>query len=112
LIAIEPQLKYVQFVDGDCEISPGWLETATNTLDNDPEIVAVCGWRQEVYPDRSVYNALCNIEWNMGGVGEISSFGGDVMIRSEAFLKAQGYNNHVIAAEDDEIKCSSSPKSW
>jgi glycosyltransferase involved in cell wall biosynthesis len=54
LIAIEPQLKYVQFVDGDCEISPGWLETATNTLDNDPEIVAVCGWRQEVYPDRSV----------------------------------------------------------
>lgn len=103
LTTVNPQLKYVQFVDGDCEILPGWIEIAAHTLENDSQIVAVCGWRQECYPKHSLYNTICNIEWRMGSVGIISSFGGDVMIRSEAFKKAQGYNNSVIAAEDDEL---------
>ncbi|MBF2076172.1 MAG: glycosyltransferase family 2 protein [Synechococcales cyanobacterium C42_A2020_086] len=98
-----PDLDYVQFVDGDCEVVPGWIEAASQTLDDNPQIVAVCGWRRERYPERSVYNRICDVEWRSGAVGETHSFGGDVLIRVAAFLAVGGYNPGVIAAEDDEL---------
>src|SRR5882672_6198540 len=30
---IAPCVRYVQFIDGDCELVPGWVEQATNFLD-------------------------------------------------------------------------------
>lgn len=98
-----PEVEYVQFIDGDCEVVEGWLEAAAETLDANPEVVAVCGWRRERYPENSVYNRVCDVEWRMGVVGEISHFAGEVMIRSIALSKVGGYNNNVIAAEDDEL---------
>ncbi|MEB3277979.1 MAG: glycosyltransferase family A protein [Lyngbya sp.] len=98
-----PQVKYVQFIDGDCEVVPGWIEAAAKTLETDQDVIAVCGWRQERYPERSVYNRICDVEWHMGEVGPTSNFGGDVMIRAEALAAVGGYDNSVIAAEDDEL---------
>ncbi|MDM9382270.1 glycosyltransferase family A protein [Chlorogloeopsis sp. ULAP01] len=98
-----PQLEYVQFVDGDCEVIEGWMEAACETLDANPDIVAVCGWRRERYPQKSVYNRICDVEWRIGSVGNISNFGGDVMIRAVALAAVGGYNSSVIAAEDDEL---------
>lgn len=98
-----PDVEYVQFIDGDCEVVSGWLEAATVALDANPTVVAVCGWRRERYPDRSPYNRICDVEWRMGAVGETMHFGGDVMIRASAFAAVGGYGNSVIAAEDDEL---------
>ncbi|HAX76126.1 MAG TPA: glycosyltransferase [Cyanobacteria bacterium UBA11372] len=98
-----PEVEYVQFIDGDCEVVPGWIEAATETLDNSRDVVAVCGWRRERYPERSVYNRICDVEWRIGPVGEILCFGGDVMIRAAALAAVGGYNPKVIAAEDDEL---------
>ncbi len=103
LYAQYPDLAYVQFIDGDCEVVAGWLEAATETLDATPDAVAVCGWRRERYPDRSAYNRICDVEWRMGPVGLTTHFGGDVMIRASAFAAVSGYNSSVIAAEDDEL---------
>ena len=103
LLQTNPQIEFVQFVDGDMELVEGWLEAAAKELDAKPEVVAVCGRRCERYPERSIYNRLCNVEWNMGSVGTIENFGGDVMIRAEALVAVGGYNNNVIAAEDDEL---------
>ena len=98
-----PQVAYVQFLDGDCEVVPGWLAAAAAALERQPAVVAVCGWRRERYPDRSPYNRICDVEWHMGSVGEISHFGGDVMMRATALAAVGGYNAAVVAAEDDEL---------
>lgn len=103
LIEIHPEVEYVQFVDGDCEVVGGWIEAAYEQLDDNSLVVAVCGWRRERYPENSFFNRICNVEWHMGNLGEISSFGGDVMIRARSFEAVGGYNPTVIAAEDDEL---------
>jgi glycosyltransferase involved in cell wall biosynthesis len=98
-----PQVKYVQFIDGDCEVVAGWLSAAALELAENPEVVAVCGWRQERYPQASAFNRICDVEWHWGNVGEVEQFGGDVMIRASALQAVGGYNDQVIAAEDDEL---------
>ncbi|MDJ0556746.1 MAG: glycosyltransferase family A protein [Microcoleaceae cyanobacterium MO_207.B10] len=98
-----PEVEYVQFIDGDCEVVKGWLEAAAQTLDAHPEVVAVCGWRRERYPENSVYNRICDVEWRIGSPGTILSFAGDVMIRREPLAAVGGYNNRMIAFEEGEL---------
>jgi glycosyltransferase involved in cell wall biosynthesis len=100
---IHPHVEYVQFIDGDCEVLPGWLEQATNALDCNPGVVAVCGWRQERHPERTIYNRLCNVEWHMGSLGETDYVGGDAMFRVAALVAAGGYNPNLIAGEEPEL---------
>lgn len=103
LMAEWADVTAVQFVDGDCEILPGWMDAAAAALDEDPERIAICGWGRELHPERSVYNRICQVEWRMGSAGEVSAFGGLVMIRADAFAAVDGFDENVIAAEDDEL---------
>ncbi len=103
LLAAHPELTMVHFFDGDCEIVPGWLEAAVATMRASPDVAAVCGWRRERHANQTVFNTVCDVEWRMGGTGEVRSFGGDVLIPAEAFRKVGGYDPRVIAAEDDEL---------
>lgn len=98
-----PGTDYVQFVDGDMEVLAGWLDTAADVLDARPEVVAVCGVRRERHPERSLYNRICDVEWRIGEPGETANFGGDVMFRARALADVGGYDEGVIAAEDDEL---------
>ncbi|UYV38731.1 glycosyltransferase [Rhodobacteraceae bacterium D3-12] len=93
---------YVQFVDGDCTLEPGWLTHAATALDNQPDIGIITGWRAEIHPKASVYNAMCDFEWHRPP-GDITACGGDMMVRRELFETLQGFNPRVIAAEDDEF---------
>ena len=61
---LAPDLSYVQFVDGDCEVAAGWLGTGVAFLDARREVAVVCGRLRERYPERSIYNLLCDIEWD------------------------------------------------
>jgi len=92
----------VQFVDGDCAVVPGWITAGAEALQGDPELGLVTGWRSELYPERSVYNALCDHEWHRPA-GEITACGGDMMVRATAFEGVGGFDPRVIAAEDDEF---------
>lgn len=103
LLEIAPLIEFVQFVDGDCEIISGWLESAVVALRDYPNVVAVCGWVKERYPERSIYNRICSVEWLFGSLGLISSFAGNVMIRVAPLVAVGGYDAEVIAAEDDEL---------
>lgn len=99
---IAPRLQYVQFVDGDCEIDSAWLEKAVNFLDKNPAIVAVCGRRRERFPERSIYNALCDAEWDTP-VGDARACGGDAMFRIDAFEAVRGFRAALIAGEEPEL---------
>ena len=39
---------YVQFIDGDCALRDGWIDTAAGFLDAHPDVAAVAGRRREV----------------------------------------------------------------
>lgn len=94
--------EFVQFVDGDCIVVDGWIAAGEAALNADPELGLVTGWRAELYPERSVYNALCNCEWRRPA-GEIVVCGGDMLVRSAAFVEAGGFDGAVIAGEDEEF---------
>jgi hypothetical protein len=102
LMEVAPALDYVQFVDGDCEVVGGWLETAASFLDAHSEVAVVCGRRRERFPERSVYNLLCDIEWDTP-IGEARACGGDAMMRVAAFQQARGYRDDLIAGEEPEL---------
>ena len=95
-------LRYVQFIDGDCELVKGWSERAVSFLDDHKDVAAVCGRRRERSPERSIYNWLCDLEWDTP-VGEARACGGDVMMRMEALVAAGGYRNDMIAGEEPEL---------
>ena len=97
-----PGIQYVQFVDGDCEVAEGWLDFAAAHLDQHPRTAIVCGRRKERFPERTVYNHLCDIEWDTP-VGDTDACGGDFMARAEAFSGVDGFNNTIIAGEEPEL---------
>lgn len=102
LLLARPGVRYLQFVDGDCEVARGWLEVARRFLDSNAGIAAVCGRRRERHPNQSIYNLMCDLEWATP-IGIARYFGGDVMIRSDYFLRVGGYREDLIAGEDPEI---------
>lgn len=102
LCDIMPHCEFVQFVDGDCELESGWLDSAWRLLDEHPQIAVVCGRRRERYPQASVYNMLCDAEWNTP-VGEAAACGGDALMRASAFREVGGFDSSVIAGEEPEL---------
>ncbi|KAB8334039.1 glycosyltransferase [Scytonema tolypothrichoides VB-61278] len=102
LLQIQPELEFVQFVDGDCRVVEGWLERAVDELVAKPDVVVVCGRRREEFPTNSIYNRLCDIEWNTP-IGEAKACGGDSMMRVIAFKKLGGFNPTLIAGEEPEL---------
>src|SRR4030088_1316640 len=84
-----PQLEYVQFIDGDCELAQQWPQHAIEFLDAHEQVCAVFGRRRERHLDRSIYNRLCDHEWNVP-IGEVRACGGDVMMRVTALETAGG----------------------
>jgi GT2 family glycosyltransferase len=101
-LQLNPALAWLQFVDGDCEVDAGWLDTAHDYLNAHPDVAAAFGRRRERHPDRSIFNRLCDMEWNVAP-GDVRSCGGDVMMRSDAWLRAGGYRDDLIAGEEPEL---------
>jgi glycosyltransferase involved in cell wall biosynthesis len=97
-----PDTQFVQFVDGDCEIVEGWLETAAKYLVDHSSVVAVCGRLRERFPERSVYNRLCDAEWNRA-IGQIESCGGVSMMRISRFKSVGGFKSDMVAGEEAEL---------
>lgn len=99
---LAPQLGMVQFVDGDCAVAEGWLRSAADFLAAHPNVASVCGRRRERFPEHSVFNRLCDIEWD-APAGETTACGGDVMTRTAALEAVGGYRDACIAGEEPEL---------
>lgn len=93
---------FVQFVDGDCRIQPGWLEAAASFLSARPSVAVVCGRRREVHPEASIWNRLCDAEWDTPP-GQAKACGGDALMRVAAVAAVGGYDPTLIAGEEPEL---------
>ena len=111
LLKLAPGLDYIQFVDGDCELVEGWLETAAAFLDLNKSVAMVCGRLRERYPERSIYNMLCDTEWDTA-IGLSKACGGIAMARKEAFEAEGGFRADLIAGEESELCVRLRAKGW
>ena len=102
LLELNPGLEQVQFIDGDCEVRPGWLDAASRHLAEHPEVGAVAGRRRERNPEASIYNRIADIEWDTP-IGEAGGFGGDVLVRAAILVELGGYDESLIAGEDPDL---------
>ncbi|WP_101068453.1 glycosyltransferase family 2 protein [Roseovarius salinarum] len=93
---------FVQLIDGDCVLQPGWIATGMATLDARPDVAVVCGRRREAHPEVSVYNRLCDIEWR-GPAGEVRACGGDALARVAALRAVDGFDEALIAGEEPDL---------
>lgn len=111
LKAAAPTLDYVQFIDGDCELAAGWIEAARDFLNAHPDVAIVCGRRRERFPQHSIYNRVCDIEWNTP-VGEVQMCGGDFLARVAAFEAVGGFRDSLIAGEEPDLCLRLTQASW
>jgi len=102
LIQKYPDLSAIQFIDGDCEICSDWIAKGRQFLVENATYAVVCGRVKERFPERSIYNALCDIEWDTPQ-GDALSCGGIALIRVDAYRQVNGYRDDLIAGEEPEM---------
>ena len=104
-------IEFIQFVDGDCEIEAGWLAAARSHLARHPKAAVVFGRRKERFPEKTVYNRICDIEWQVPA-GDALYCGGDAMFRTQALRQVGGYRADLIAGEEPELCVRLRQQGW
>lgn len=99
---VRPNLEFVQFVDGDCELNPYWISTALQVMNDRPAVAVVCGRVRERFRDATIYNRLCDIEWNTP-IGEAEACGGIALMRAAAVESAGYYDPGLICGEEADL---------
>lgn len=110
-LALYPDINYIQFIDGDCQLFDDWLDKASSFIEKNNNIAVVCGRRKEIFPENSVYNMLCDIEWDTP-VGEAKACGGDALMRINALQAVNGYRESLIAGEEPELCVRLRKEGW
>jgi glycosyltransferase involved in cell wall biosynthesis len=111
LIARKPNTSFVQFLDGDCELVRGWLDVGVTFLLGHSVAAVACGRRRERNPEISIYNRLCDIEWDTP-VGQTLACGGDSLVRAESFNAVGGFKEALMAGEEPELCSRFREKGW
>ena len=102
LLELVPGCELVCFLDGDCELASGWIDHAREFLAAHPRVAAVAGRRRERSPEASVWNRLCDLEWDTP-TGPASATGGDFVVRVSAFQEVGGFDESFVAGEEPEL---------
>jgi len=97
-----PDLSAIQFIDGDCEMRSDWIDQGRQFLAENSKYAVVCGRVRERYPEQSIYNRLCDIEWDTP-VGDAVACGGIALIRVDAYKQVNGFLDDLIAGEEPEM---------
>lgn len=102
LKAFRPNVRFVQFIDGDCILIQGWLSKALAFMEQRRDVAVVSGRLRERYPTASVYNQLLDLEWSTP-IGEAIYCGGNALVRVQAFEAVGGFHPRLIAGEEPEL---------
>ena len=104
-------VRFVQFIDGDCTLVPDWMQKAVAFMNQHEDVAIVCGRRRERYPAASIYNQMCDLEWDTP-VGEAAACGGDALVRIKAFEEVGGFLPRVMAGEEPELCVRLRERRW
>ena len=100
-----PRTQYVLFLDGDCILDHGFPPAAAATFEHEADCAIVTGHLSERFPDQSIYNRLCAIEWRSpaGRIEDMNGLGGIMAVRVSAFRSIGGFNLQAIAGEEPDL---------
>lgn len=99
-----PELRWVQFVDGDTVLEPGWLNTAAEYLRENNDVGVVAGRLRERFADRNIYHRLADMEFD-APTGVVEAVGGIATYRNAVLDQVGGFNPRIAAGEEWEV-CS------
>ena len=111
LSELAPSCDLICFIDGDCELSDGWLKEAEQRLSSSSDLAAVAGRRRERSPESSIWNKLCDMEWNTP-IGLAAATGGDFVIKAAAFHEVHGFDESFLAGEEPELGLRLARAGW
>ena len=110
-VETDPGIELVQFIDGDCELLPGWFDAASAALRAEPDLAAVYGRQRERFPQATLWNGLMDREWDTP-VGEATECGGNALYRRAALDDVGGFRADLIAGEEPEMCFRMRRKNW
>ncbi|MEO1589835.1 MAG: glycosyltransferase [Cyanobacteria bacterium J06632_22] len=112
LIEQHPDVTYVHFIDGDCELIEGWIAAARQQFAQDPRIAVICGRTVEKYPTATRYNQLADMEWDTAQPGEVTACGGIALMKVNAVQAVNGFNPQLICGEEPEMCLRMRRQGW
>jgi hypothetical protein len=101
-MAVLEGAEFVLLLDGDCVLQPGFVAAGLAAFSQHPRAVVVCGRRRERFPQASLYNAMCDAEWDTP-LGLARACGGDALMRLAAVRAVGGFRESLIAGEEPEL---------
>ncbi len=97
----EARGELVLFLDGDTVLDADFIARALAAMDR-PDIAIVWGHRRELYPERSLYNRVLDLDW-VYPAGETEFCGGDFLVRKAVLEQVDGFDDTLIAGEEPEM---------
>jgi glycosyltransferase involved in cell wall biosynthesis len=89
-------------LDGDTIVAPEFLAHAIAFLDAHPDVAIYWGHRRELYPERSLYNRVFDLDWIIP-CGETTFCGGDAVVRKRVLEDVGSFRDDLIAGEEPEL---------
>jgi GT2 family glycosyltransferase len=97
-----PEVQFVQFLDGDCEVAAGWIDAGLAALTAHAQLAVVAGRVRERHPEASIYNRLCDLEWSVLSRKD-GVCGGNSLVRLAAFRQVDGFEQNIMSGEEADL---------
>lgn len=91
----------VLFLDGDTVLHPEFVAASLDEF-SVPRVAVVWGHRRELFPDRSIYNRILDLDW-IHAPGLTEYCGGDALFRRSILVQTNGFDASLIAGEEPEL---------
>lgn len=95
-------ITFVQFVDGDCVLRAGWIESAVTYFAKNANVGVVAGELSELGANRSIFRRILDLEWR-GQLGAVPSTGGIFMARRAVLESVGGFDPSLRLGEEAEL---------
>ncbi len=96
------QGELVQFLDGDMELHPDWLERGWTFLEDHPDVGLVAGIVSERHPE-NIFCRLFQLDWGDPKDGPVKVVGGAALYKMEALKKTGGFDPSLGGGEEPEL---------
>jgi glycosyltransferase involved in cell wall biosynthesis len=93
--------EIVLFLDGDTILAANFVADSLSAFE-EAAIAIVWGHRRELYPQRSIYNRVLDLDW-IYAPGFTSFCGGDALFRRSVLESTGGFDETLIAGEEPEL---------
>jgi glycosyltransferase involved in cell wall biosynthesis len=93
--------EIVLFLDGDTVLDPRFVVDSLAAFADAP-VAVVWGHRRELYPERSLYNRVLDLDW-IYAAGPATFCGGDALFRRSVLEATGGFDETLIAGEEPEL---------